>query len=69
MVEISKTIIASHGISGRLAAGLARKILRFHGFSKPTLLFTPSKSNMKWLRDDQKNGIASHCISGRLAGG
>ena len=70
MVEISqKNIIASHGLSGRLAGRLEKYLLKLHGLSKPTLLFKPSKSNMKWLRYDQKNCIASHDISGRLAGG
>ena len=36
---------------------------------KPTLVFTQSKSDLKWLRYNQNTYIRdSHDISGRLAG-
>ena len=66
-------VIAHHSISGRLASRLHVVILYLLWLcelTKPTLLFTWSKSDWKWLRYDQnKNIIASNAIIGTLADG
>ena len=42
--------------------------LDFVSMSKPTILFTPSNSDIKWLRCGQNsNSISNHGISERLA--
>ena len=48
----------------QLVASLS--LARLHLLSTPTFLFTPSKSNLKWLKYDQNSHIASHSFCGWL---
>ena len=62
----NENIIASHGNSGRQAGGLLGSCLDCVNLvnQRPTFLFTPSKSDLTWLRYCQNtNFIANHGIS------